>query len=195
MSSATMRQMNGMMDMLTAQFSKSIGSDPRSMIEDDRSQSKVSTYSPVRPSDLHVQTKTTRTSIKAGIALLNIQSSTTTIGYPEEDGNSKEISKPARTSFVVNFLWGFRSCRRGFRLSTNSSFDSLRLDSIRRRPSDSQIFRLCELGDTRGVQKLLMTGDASIFDADEVGRGLLHVSDLTLLLKLRNIDFKLEVCF
>ncbi|KAE8448485.1 hypothetical protein EG329_009366 [Mollisiaceae sp. DMI_Dod_QoI] len=106
---ATMRQMNGMMDMLAAQFSTSIGSDPRSMIEDDRSQSKVSTYSPVRPSDLHVQTKTTRTSIKAGIALLNIQSSTTTIGYPEEYGNSKEISKPARTSFVVNFLWGFRS--------------------------------------------------------------------------------------
>lgn len=123
-------------------------------------------------------TQSTWITINSGLSLLSIQSSSTTFIDPKEkEGDIQEFTYTRKT-LVVNFFWGFLSCRRGFRLSVNIPFDSLKLDITRRRPSDSLIFSLCQKGDTNEVKRLLQTGEASIFDSDEIGRGLLHVSIL-----------------
>lgn len=140
-------------------------------------------------SGLQVRTKTTWTSINAGLARLNIQSSSTMVDDPDTQNNrdSDTISKPTRKTLVVNFIWGFSSYKSGFRLSINNPFSSLKLDTIQRRPNDSLIFDLCWAGDTEGVHKLFLKGEASLFDTDEEGRGPLHVSNLALLPKLDSI--------
>lgn len=72
----------------------------------------------------------------------------------------------------------------------NSPFDSLKLNTIQRRPNDSYVFTLCMEGNAGEVQKFLETGQASRFDMDESGKGLLHVSDFTTLKTGILIDIK-----
>ncbi|CAD6449241.1 a632d1e1-a570-4e46-b256-dffee697ad99-CDS [Sclerotinia trifoliorum] len=59
---------------------------------------------------------------------------------------------------------------------TTDTFDSYRLDVIRRRPNDSEIFQLCRIGDTGAVKRLLDRGEASIYDVDEYEESLLHIA-------------------
>ncbi|CZR54845.1 uncharacterized protein PAC_04729 [Phialocephala subalpina] len=199
---AAMYQMNGRIEIISAnmlststtierqpattlqeeQFSDNCYSEAQCLKEDlqlESSSPSVATQGDLRyssTSGLQIRTKTTWTSINAGLARLSIQSLSTALNDPdaEEDQNSNVVSNPTRTTFTVNLLWGFSSCRRGFRISISSPFDFMKLNSIRRRPNDSLLFNLCIFGDTRRVHKLFLKGEASVFDADEDGRGLLH---------------------
>lgn len=126
---------------------------------------------------LQARTKSSWTSIDAGLARLNLQYYTTTFHDPDKEEDDEGNPIPTNKTFTVNFLFGFSSCRRGFRLSTRNCIDWMTLNVVRRRPGDSQILALCRQGDTMGVQKLLHSGEASLFDTDEEGYGLLHVSE------------------
>lgn len=48
------------------------------------------------------------------------------------------------------------------------------------RPYDSQIFTYAQDGDVAGMTRLLRNGDASVFDVDPYGLGLLYVRSLWL---------------
>ena len=100
---------------------------------------------------------------------------------PGKHSQADEDNQFRRKIFVVQFLWKFASCRKGVRICTRNSFDQWTLNTIQRRPNNSKIFRLCRKGDLEGVRQLLQNGDASLYDVDETGCSLLHVSPSTHL--------------
>jgi hypothetical protein len=188
-----MCQMNGRLELLSSTLSTEMqtgerityhNGNPSDHTQDMRCIDYVATASQRSRasgnSALQTRSKTSWTSINAGLALLSFQTTSTMFYDVEDSGDDETSTIRTKKTFTFNFLWGYSSCRRGVRISTNSSFDSLTLNAIRRRPYDSQIFMLCEEGDTMGVEKLLQTGDASLYDTDEDGYGLLHVSAIIL---------------
>lgn len=127
--------------------------------------------------DSRIQTKTSLKSIDAGVGVLTLRSTTAKAlrAYDDTEKNGDEFYSK---TFVINFLWRFASCRRGFRLSTSNTFDSWSFNTICYRPADSRIFDLCKSGNTFGVGDLLKYGMASVFDADPHGATPLHVSKI-----------------
>lgn len=53
---------------------------------------------------------------------------------------------------------------------------TMALEAIRNVPDDAPIFELCETGDLDSVQRLFLKGEASVKDADSLGRTPLYVS-------------------
>lgn len=98
--------------------------------------------------------------------------------YNEDDSTDDADNSTATKSFLVEFLVGFTTCRKGFRLMMSEKFDHITLDVLRRRPHYSMIFYACRFGRFLAVEKLLDSGEASIHDTDEKGWSLLHVSIL-----------------
>lgn len=128
---------------------------------------------PIAPSEIRVQTKTSLKYIEAGVAALNLKSTTTKL----QDANGDESdATSSKTTFVVNFIWRFLSCRRGFRVTMSNNFDDFSFHTIRKRLDNSTIFKLCKSGDTIGVENLIAAGQASLYDVDSKGSSLLHVS-------------------
>ena len=119
-----------------------------------------------------VQTKTSLRTIDTGLGTMILRTTSTSIGDHCVGIEKQSIKK----TFVVNFLWRFATCRRGFRLSINDTFDSWSFNTIQKRSADSRIFELCKIGNAYGVDELLRYGRASVFDADPEGATPLHVS-------------------
>lgn len=57
-----------------------------------------------------------------------------------------------------------------------SSLAQINIRLYNLRPNDSPIFERLKMGDFKGVTQLLDNGQASLFDRDEDGQSLLHVS-------------------
>jgi len=198
---SAMYQLNGKLEILTATFSQ-VAQKPRVVEEEPISQhhNLLSRNSDPRtdPFDqtlyptVHgrrIQTKTSLTSVEAGLGALTLRSTSTTILDQDNDPEDRRNESLTRKSFVVNFLWRFASCRRGFRISTTNTFDSWSFNTIRKQPTDSQIFKLCKIGDTLGVRELLSYGRASVFDVDDTGATPLHVRTQNLC----KVDHELTV--
>ncbi|KAF7891033.1 uncharacterized protein EAF02_001358 [Botrytis sinoallii] len=110
------------------------------------------------------------------LGTLNFRTISTTHRYNDDDGTDDADNSTTTKTFLVELLMGFTTCRKGFRFTTTSTFDHLTLDVVRRRPNNSEIFRLCEHGNTQGVKRLLDRGEASVHDVDEDGESLLHIA-------------------
>ena len=137
------------------------------------------TNSNVHGADTRIRTTTAFKTIDAGLGILTVRS--TSARLLSTCGTKDDSSESSRKTIVINFLWRFATCRRGFRLSTNETFDSWSFNTIWKRSADSQIFELCKIGNTFGVDELLRYGRASVFDADPEGSTPLHVR-LTFLI-------------
>jgi hypothetical protein len=127
-----------------------------------------------------IQTRTMQKALNVGLGMLSFQSTTKSWKACGDCDGKEDDSKPGRKFFTVRFLCRFASCRRGFRICTNDVFDNWTFDTIRRRPWDSEIFRLCRAGDIAGVRNLLDYGAASVFDVDGDGYSPLHARPPTL---------------
>jgi hypothetical protein len=193
-------QMNGKLDILTASFASTptniqmirdglVPSPPpyqrfaqtatalpvvraqRELWNGDSTQLKDSHVNDVQS---RLRIKTSLQSIDAGLGVVTFRSTAVEIAcYGEEENSDKSYTKK---TFTINFLWRYASCRRGVRLSTNNTFDSWSFNTIRTRPSESLIFKLCKSGDAFDVDDLMRYGNASVFDADPDGTTPLHVS-------------------
>ncbi|KAJ8063352.1 hypothetical protein OCU04_008580 [Sclerotinia nivalis] len=98
----------------------------------------------------------------------------TTYRYDDNDSPNDADNSTTTKDYLVEFLIGFTTCRKGFRVTATNTFDHYRLDVIRRRPNNSEIFKVCTEGDAGAVKRLLDRGEASIYDVDEYGESLLH---------------------
>jgi hypothetical protein len=192
--------MKGTIDLLTATFStthvnrhKSTGellpslpsayqgfeSDTMALVRASREYNDMCSWELEEPHDSafagQIRTKNFVKTIDAGLGALTVRSTSTKItrSYDVTDMDNGKLY--TKKSFVINFLWRFATCRRGFRFSINNSFDSWTFNIIQRRPAESQIFNLCKIGKTSEVSNLLRHGLASVFDADPQGATLLHV--------------------
>ncbi|TVY84730.1 hypothetical protein LSUE1_G000619 [Lachnellula suecica] len=174
-------QMNGRLEMLATTFT--MARENYAIINQNDQQTMASTSrigssngiieSSGEPRSTQIHTKTSFRRINAGLGVLSLASTATKLlNIKDADEEPKELG--AKKTFVARFLWGFSSCRKGFRLSVDDTFDTFSFNTIRRRPTDSHIFRLCEKGDARGVRELLMVGEASVYDVDTGGFTPLH---------------------
>lgn len=125
-----------------------------------------------------VQTRTMQRSLDVGLGLLSLQTTVKSLKTCDAYDGKEKDAKPTRKSFTVRFLCRFATCRRGFRVCTNDTFDNWTFNTIRRRPWDSKIFDLCTVGDVEGVKKLIHYGEASVFDVTQEGWSLLHARTL-----------------
>ncbi len=68
--------------------------------------------------------------------------------------------------------------QRGLEITFQASIQGWQhaLETFRAVPYDSEMFRLCSVGDILGVKKLLSSGRASVWDQDPDGWTPLHVS-------------------
>jgi len=195
--------MNGRLDMLAATFSSEGGTqvvknnvESFSESQQQASSSDSKLISPIDSTSrtnafcdltgIQVRTRTSLKSVEFGLGGLSLRSTSNKFRNLDNDREDEKSSTCSTKTFVVNLLWGFSSCRRGFRLMTNDTFDSLTFNTIRRRPLNSPIFSLCCKGDTKGVQKLLLFEEASVFDVDSSGWSPLHVSHPILWLLILN---------
>ena len=112
----------------------------------------------------------------AGIGTLTFRSTKTKFTQQRQDFERSEEDDALHKSFAIALVLRFGSCRRGFNLRTNDTFDIWSLNSIRRVFDDSPVFQHCMNGDTQSVKQLVLRGMASPFDVDSSGRSLLHVS-------------------
>ncbi|TGO11230.1 hypothetical protein BTUL_0114g00070 [Botrytis tulipae] len=110
------------------------------------------------------------------LGTVNFRTISTTHRYNDEDGIDDADNSTTTKTFLVELLMGFTTCRKGFRFMATSNFDRYALDVVRRRPYDSEIFKLCINGNVQAVRRLLDRGEASIHDVDERGRSLLHIA-------------------
>lgn len=94
-------------------------------------------------------------------------------GTLNEDAENNESSVKV---FTFNIPVRFGSCRKGFKLCINDTFDNWCLNSIRRLPNDSAVFKLCAEGNATEVERLFAFRKASIYDVNESGQSVLHVS-------------------
>ena len=70
----------------------------------------------------------------------------------ENSGHSENV-------LTLNILLKFGSCRKGFMLRINNTFDDWSLNSLRRLPNDSLVFKLCEEGNCLTIEKLSNTSN------------------------------------
>lgn len=110
------------------------------------------------------------------LGTVNFRTVSTTHRYNDDDGIDDADNSTTTKTFLVELLIGFTTCRKGFRFMATSNFDRYALDVVRRRPYDSEIFKLCRNGNFQAVRRLLDRGEASIHDVEEFGKSLLHVS-------------------
>ncbi|THV47080.1 hypothetical protein BGAL_0337g00140 [Botrytis galanthina] len=110
------------------------------------------------------------------LGTVNFRTISTTHRYNDDDGIDDADNSTTTKTFLVELLMGFTTCRKGFRFTTTSTFDRCALDVVRRRPSDSEIFKLCKNGNIQAVRRLLDRGEASVHDVDERGESLLHLA-------------------
>jgi hypothetical protein len=122
-----------------------------------------------------ILTRTMQKSLDLGLGLLSLQTTAKSLKAFGNDSREEKDAKSTRKLFTVRFLCRFATCRRGFRICTDDTFDNWTFNTIRRRPWNSDIFLLCRRGDIGGVKKLLDYGEASLFDVDEDGASPLHV--------------------
>ncbi len=92
-----------------------------------------------------------------------------------QGSSTREPDSPVRV-WTMNIFVRMGYCRKGLRMSVTGQFDTWCLNPIRHIPNDSPIFRAIGDGDIVEVQKLLDLGKASVYDVDEDGDSLLHVS-------------------
>lgn len=110
------------------------------------------------------------------LGIYSLRTISTTHRYDDGDSVDDENNLTTTKTFLFEFLIRFTTYWKGFRIMTTNTFDRYTLNVIRRRPAGSKIFQLCEDGDVQAVKRLLDRGEASIYDVDEMGRSLLHVS-------------------
>ncbi|KAF5870317.1 uncharacterized protein Bfra_009701 [Botrytis fragariae] len=108
------------------------------------------------------------------LGTLNFRTISTTHRYSDDDGTDDADNSTTTKTFLIELFMGFTTCRKRFRFMMSSNFDQYALDVVRRRPNNSEIFRLCKRGNVQGVKKLLDRGEASIHDINEKGESLLH---------------------
>ncbi|KAF7854563.1 hypothetical protein EAF04_010372 [Stromatinia cepivora] len=108
------------------------------------------------------------------LGTFSFRTTSTTYRYDDNDSTDDANNSTTTKAYLVEFLIGFTTCRKGFRVMTTNTFDNYRLDVIRQQPYDSEIFILCWNGDAGAVKRLLDRGEASIYDVDEYGDSLLH---------------------
>lgn len=94
-------------------------------------------------------------------------------------GNKTRDSPRKETQTLIRAQpppWLFR---RRFDLYTSRSHSGwdFSLNVYNVRPSDAPIFEYVEEGDISAIQQLFQENMASVFDVDEEGKSLLHVSD------------------
>ncbi|KAM0130981.1 hypothetical protein ACHAO1_007574 [Botrytis cinerea] len=110
------------------------------------------------------------------LGTFNFRTTSTTYWYNDDDGKDGANNSTTTKTFLIEFLMGFTTCRKGFRFMTTSTFDRYALDVVRRRPNDSEIFKLCRDGSVQAVRRFLDRGEASIHDVNEIGGSLLHIA-------------------
>ena len=94
----------------------------------------------------------------------------------DEKGSSTQGPESDAWLLTVNISIGMGSCRKGLRFNFKDRFDNWSLNPIRQIPDNSPIFKAIIDGDITEVQKLLDLGKASVYDVNENGDSLLHVS-------------------
>lgn len=178
-----MTQMNGKLALITATFTsvshKQLDIETKTTVVETETV-PAGPFTGVATKDnfgLRLYNKTTTTSWNTGLFRLGLRSTSSRIIDDDNESNDQSVA-PARTTYVVNMAWRFLSCRRGFRVTTNNNFDAWTFNPIRTQPGYSQIFVLSRNGDTRGVHKLLLSGEASLSDVDTDGWTLLHVRNI-----------------
>ncbi|TEY71740.1 hypothetical protein BOTCAL_0087g00070 [Botryotinia calthae] len=113
------------------------------------------------------------------LGTFNFRTISTTNRYNDDNGTDDADNSTTTKTFLIEFLMGFTTCRKGFRFTTTSTFDRYALDVVRRRPNDSEIFELCGYGNVQAVKRLLDRGEASIHDVSEQGESLLHIAAIS----------------
>jgi hypothetical protein len=112
----------------------------------------------------------------------SVTSTRTVYSNPAQSSSSPQGNKDAElyssTKLTIKVLIKLSSYTRGLRFQTNNFLNGCYLNSTRCIPNDSPIFKLCQYGDAQGMLKLFSAGTASIYDVDQNGQSLLHVSIL-----------------
>jgi hypothetical protein len=98
-----------------------------------------------------------------------------------------ENSEPFEKVLTLNVLLKFGSCRKGFKLRINNTFDDWCLNSLRRLTNDSLVFKLCEEGNCSVIERLFDSRKASVYNVNETGQSALHVSHLSLQISFSDV--------
>jgi hypothetical protein len=186
--------MNGKIDMLAAALERTIVEStpteshpqenqlnrPRNLSIDSSKQRSIYEDKFLTGTSLECITRTTFQSTDRFFGMMRISSVSRqyiSTGISNEEAENYGYSEKGLT---LNILLRFGSCRKGFKLRINDTFDDWCLNSIRRLPNESAVFKLCEEGNALEIEKLFAFRKASVYDVNETGQSILHVSRLSL---------------
>jgi hypothetical protein len=199
--------MNGKIDMIAAALERTIvattpkvSKSPTTHLIHDRDLSIASKQLPYHEGSGSARTstecflRTTFQSTDKVFGLLRITSVSRQYISSEILAEETENSEHSENVLTLNILLKFGSCRKGFKLRINNTFDDWCLNSFRRLPNESLVFKLCEEGNCPIVERLFASRKASVYDVNENGQSALHVSRISLQMCFSDVCADLSDC-